>query len=189
MATYLTGLWCLDRDQISMPCRGQNWSVKIDAGQFRGSHEELNTWSASLREARNFTPTFLDVPSVRGDGTIVQRYSPEIRIEARSRLVAQRALNLIRASSSALNGDVFVDFEGWVAIPTDKTDPEDLDEREVRTLLHKQHLAAPGLGRACAMAAKVSRSRTLQYATYKLFLSLRPVSAPNLEVDPRQSPR
>jgi hypothetical protein len=178
----------LDGDQIPRPCRGQSWSAKIGARQFRGSHEELDAWSASLREARNFGPVFSDVPSVKSDGTIVQRYSPEIKIEARKRFVAQRALNLIRACSSVLNGDVFLDFEGWIAVPVDDADPEDLDEREVRTALRRQHLAAPGLARACAMAAKVSRSRALQYATYKLFLSLRAVSAPNVELDPRQSP-
>lgn len=99
-------------------CQGRNWSVSVDGGLYRGTKSGLMRWSRTITIRRGFGPVFLDLPAAQGKGRIVQRYAPEIMIEARNRTLAQRALNLIRASSAVLNGDMLMDIEGWITSHT-----------------------------------------------------------------------
>ena len=140
----------------------------------------------SFKERRGFAPVFIVRKS--DDGRIKSQQAREVLIEARRRLTAQRALNLLLACLAVDNGELFFDLEGALAIPHNRSRLEDLTEDEYKSGLHR-NLTTHHLGFAAGMAIKASFSRTLQYAIYKLSLSLQTASIPIMDYHPRYSPR
>jgi hypothetical protein len=186
MPLYHTGLWSLDDLDdafISRPAR--SWKLILDECQLKSHSFDLHA-NLQFKERRGFPPVFIAVKT--DDGEIESQQTREILIEARRRLAAQRALNLLRACHTIDSGDLFDDLDDPLAIPQDPHSPEDLAEGERESGL-RRNFSAHHLGFAAGMAIKASYSRTLQYAIYKLFLSLQTVSVPLMNHHPRYSPR
>jgi hypothetical protein len=115
-------------------------------------------------------------------GAIKHTFAPEVVIKAQSRQNAQRALNMITAAKTLLDGD-FILGNTSVAIPDDPTDYEDLSSREYGAALSDTR-AAQGYGRATAIAAKATQKKQWMAALARYWLSLRDCSIPVIETDP-----
>jgi hypothetical protein len=177
MKSYRTGFFALD-DSVPARIAGSGWSVYFDAT------DEANECRARVVPADQFRPLPTMSISTYPSGNIIP--ASEITIAARSRIAAQRALNLIQACCGIIAGEVLAFYEDAIAIPSDPNDPEDIRRDEQIAALRNQSLGAPGLGHACSLAAKVSRRRNYQYAVHKLFLSFRTASAAIVDLDPAQ---
>jgi hypothetical protein len=160
MPLYHTGLWSLDDLDdafISRPARG--WKLILDECQLESHSFDLHA-NLQFKERRGFAPVFIAVKT--DDGEIKSQQTREILIEARRRLAAQRALNLLRACHAIDSGDLFDDLDDPLAIPQDPHSPEDLAEGERESGL-RRNLSAHHLGFAAGMAIKASYNASVRY--------------------------
>jgi hypothetical protein len=116
------------------------------------------------------------------DGTARIIYAPEIIIEARTRLAAQRAANLIAAAKTLLDGD-FMTGEPFMVVPDDSANLEDLIPPDYEDALHRS-VCTHWLGQSAELAAKATHRRRWTLAMVKYWLSLRTCSIPQIDHHP-----
>ncbi len=114
--------------------------------------------------------------------------APQLFVEAKSRVLAQRVLNLLLSCSVVLSGDLSFYEEEFIALPNDRSQQEDLDDIEMRIACERTRYLRDALP-ASELSAKASRNRSLTYAVFKLKASLALCSAPLMSFHPFYSPK
>jgi hypothetical protein len=117
------------------------------------------------------------------DSRIRTRYAPEIIIAAGSRLSAQRALNLMSATSALWHASLM--FEEFAAIPSDRKKPEGLSDWQLDQA-SGQSIATNGLWIAARIAAKATWRTNWQFAVAKYLLSLKIASVHPMDHAPSE---
>jgi hypothetical protein len=183
---YRTGLWSTDDQNLTKSCSGRGWRISYRENQFTGTDEDFYRFLADRRERFGYSPAALDPPL--GQGVKTFRFASEVLIAAESRLAAQRALSLIGASLSVLDGVAFLEPNQLLALLEAGEDFEDLRlfGGEVPQGAGAQR---DGIAQACAMACRASRNRHVQYALFKLQQSYRTMSVDLIEYHPAYQPR
>jgi hypothetical protein len=117
------------------------------------------------------------------DGRGRSRIAPQLLLEAPSRVVAQRVFCLLQAALATIDGHAGFEIDDAIVIPANRRKLEDLNEYDV--MAASSHIMARrSILFASELAAKLSRSTSLQYAAFKLQLSYRIASAHYTEVSP-----
>jgi hypothetical protein len=175
---YDLPIWAHDLEEF--PPRGivgKGWRLGARQVQFR-NHDEKEAHFLEMREKyTGHSITYID-----SAGNEYQRVAPQLFVEAKSRVMAQRVCDLLSAALCALDGnDIFVPG-GLLAAPNDRTKLEDINKDILKRYGNNQ------LGRrvllAARLAAKCSRYKPLQYALHKLDLSFQLACADVADLDP-----
>jgi hypothetical protein len=179
---YDLPLWACDPEQFPDDgIHGQGWraaATKIPVPSF--GDKPFDEYLSSMRERYpGYTPTYLCDP--KSDDK--SRAAPQIYIEARSRIAAQRAFDLIRASLMIIDGCPLLFIDDQLVIPQDLENLEDLTKYDLRPG-GRTARARYDVLLATKIAAKLSRRRYLQYAAYKLQQSLLTASADYMDLQP-----
>jgi len=168
--------------------RGHGFQIRLSDSEFRGSRDAFYE-HLDRTQSQNLGLGFHE-RTAHSDGTFTFRYGGEVLIRARTRLAAQRRLHLILASIALIEGSVSFIPDDMVALPIDG-DCEDLEHLRGTSFFpgRKATFSTPAISDACLLAVRCSRRRHLQYALYKLYLSLRAVSPEMVDLDPSHAQR
>jgi hypothetical protein len=175
MPIYDLPIWAHDRPDVST-INGAGWRIgtrTVAARTKRGR-------DAHFREMRKRYPSY-SLHQILEDNQI--RIAPQLYVEAKTRLAAQRACDLVYACMLILDGSALMDEIDLIAVPHDRDDLEGLTEFDLSRHSHNV-IGHDGVILASRMAATVSKRRPLTYACYKLRLSLSIAFAPIVELDP-----
>jgi hypothetical protein len=116
------------------------------------------------------------------------RIAPQVKLIAPSRLAAQSVFELLRACISVMDGNVLRDNDEGIVVPANRRRLEDLSEQDLSDAVVNT-LAIDGVGLAAKLATRVSRSRSLSYALYKLKMSYNIASTHHVELNPYYNPK
>ncbi|MDB5876532.1 MAG: hypothetical protein JWQ07_5974, partial [Ramlibacter sp.] len=113
--------------------------------------------------------------------------APQIIAEAKSRLAAQRAFNLLQTALTIIDGTSSFEMADAVVVPRDRKHLEDLSPDD---LLGSRHtVSRDNVVLGCRLAAALSRRNFSSYAAFKLSLSYRIASVHWMELHPRFYPK
>lgn len=113
--------------------------------------------------------------------------APQIIAEAKSRLAAQKAFQLLTAALTILDGNDLFDVDDGVVIPRNRNRLEDLTASDIQGSGHT--VSRDNVIFGCKLAAQLSRQRFLTYSGFKLKLSYKIASAHWMEFHPLYSPK
>lgn len=182
MRLYRSRLFALSKSESFKPrYTAQGWSAFPRQLSFTGDFEDGPAFAERMHHQAAIIAT-----DKLSNQRIRFTYAPEIMLEARSRLSAQRAAFLIAASKTVFDGD-FTSGEPFTVV-SDDGDLEDLNPLEYDAAL-RTSIGAFGYAIATELAAKISRRRNWMNALAKYWLSLRTCSIPSIEHHPRYGDR
>jgi hypothetical protein len=116
------------------------------------------------------------------------RIAPQVRVYAPSRIAAQSVFELLRACISVIDGNVLRDNDGGIVVPANRRHLEDLSPQDL-SAARRSTLPVDCAWLAAKLASKVSRSRSLSYAVFKLKMSYDIASTHHVELNPYYYPQ
>lgn len=143
-------------------------------------------WERHFKSMRKKYPKY----SVYGVANLGEEpwIAPQIIAEARSRVVAQKAFELLSTAMTIRDGSNTFSFDDAVVVPRDRRQLEDLSESNIADASH--YIFSRGnVAFASRFAAALSRRRSLCYAAFKLKLSYDVATTHWMNLHPRYSPK
>jgi hypothetical protein len=180
MPEYELPLWAHDDELFPAGIHGKGWRITTTEAFIGPARADFD---AHLMTVRERYPGYSVMHIGSGRPRRRNRIAPQLIVEASSRLTAQRVFHLINAALVILDGSVFLDMEEGLVTPRNRTDLEDISERDVGSAASNT-MGRPGLILGCGFAAQLSARRCLQYAAFKLLLSFRLTSTHVVDLDP-----
>ncbi|MFO1247962.1 MAG: hypothetical protein U1E93_07055 [Alphaproteobacteria bacterium] len=186
MSEYRTRLFemddCIDLPVADVSARG--WSASLRGltpnGIISGSEEFVT--SSSRKHHYKYLLETLEFSKNK----LTNRYAPEIVINARNRVSAQKALNLIGAASALLFASPT--FDDAVAVPSDYQNPEGLLKHEIEHTLQSSN-GTSGFWKATKIAARATMKSTWKFAVAKYLASLKSSSVHPMDHHPHVGSR
>jgi hypothetical protein len=183
MPLYDFPLWA--GDFIRFPTagfRGAGW--KLMAAEVPYARYGSKAWERHFETMRKKYPQYSVHNVANGDDVWI---APQIIAEAKSRLAAQRAFQLITTALTVLDGNDLFEVDDGVVVPRNRNRLEDLSPSDLQGSGNTASRNNVVMG--CRFAAALSRRKYLTYSAFKLTLSYKVASAHWMEFHPRYYPK
>jgi len=113
--------------------------------------------------------------------------APQIIAEAKSRVAAQRAFQLLTSALTILDGSDLFALNDAIVVPRNRNQLEDLSPDDLGR--SSGTFSRDGVVFGCRFSATLSRRKYLSYAAFKLTLSYKVASTHWMELHPRYYPK
>ena len=183
MPLYDFPLWA--GDFIRFPTagfRGAGW--KLMAAGVPYARHGSKAWERHFETMRKKYPRYSVHTVANGDDVWI---APQLIAEAKSRLAAQRAFQLLGTALTILDGSDSFDAGDGVVVPRNRNRLEDLSPNDLQGSGHT--VSRDNVVFGCRFAAGLSMRKSLTYSAFKLTLSYKIASAHWMEFHPRYYPK